>query len=130
VSPQVGARSCQPLAMPAIVPHPAASSTWGAPHLDVAGPGGAAAVQARLAAAASDALDALAGRARAAAAEVSTQVAVHRQLLGTDWHGVAARAFTGALEQRCTRLLEVERHLTALADEAARRARLVAEGAL
>lgn len=116
--------------MPAIVPHPAASSPWGAPHLASADPGGSAAVRAQLAALASGALDALAGRARAAAAQVSAQVAVHRQLLGTDWHGPAAGAFTGALEQRCTRLLEAERHLTDLADEAARRARLVAEGAL
>ena len=125
MSPQVGARSCQPLAVPATVPHPAASSTWGAPHLDVVGAVDAAAVQARLAALAADALDALSGRARAAAAEVSTQVAVHRQLSGTDWRGPAAGAFTAALEERCARLSEVERHLTDLADEAARRARLV-----
>lgn len=114
--------------MPAIVPHPAASSTWGAPDLDPVDTVDAA-VRAQLAALAADALDALSGRARVAAAEVSTQVAVHRQLLGTDWHGPAAGAFTGALEQRSARLLDVERHLTALADEAARRARLLAGGA-
>jgi len=80
---------------------------------------------AALAALAADALDALSGRARTAAAEVSTQVEVHRQLLGTDWHGPAAGAFTSALEQRCSRLQDVQRHLTDLADEASRRARLV-----
>lgn len=111
--------------MPAIVPHPAASSTWGAPHLDAVDAG---AVQAQLAALAVDALDALSGRARSAAAQVSTQVEVHRQLLGTDWHGPAAGVFTSVLEQRCAELEDLQRHLADLADEAARRARLVSGG--
>ena len=98
-----------------------------APHLDPAAEAAdaAAAVQAQLAGLATAALEALSARARAAAAVVSTQVAVHQQLVGTDWHGAAAGAFTGVLEQRSAQLLDVQRHLLDIADEAARRARLV-----
>ena len=113
--------------MPALVPHPAASSTWGVvPHLD---PVLAAAADEERAARAADALSALAARARAAAAVVSAQVEAHRHLLGVDWHGTAAAAFQGAVVLRTSQLHATAGRLEGLADEASRRAQLVTGGA-
>lgn len=117
---------CHPRRVLALALHPDVFAPGGpVPHLD---PLSAAAAAADRAARAGEALSALAARAREAAADVSVQAEVHRQLLTLDWHGGAAAAFAGVVEVRAASLQRTADRLEALADEAGRRAQLVAGG--